>query len=157
MVSGPLSSTERGGVRYAVDEAASGAIESHLRRCDPLFVPPLRERIDVPSYAAKIRTHATTFEAWDGVALVGLVAAYLNRPEGSEGFVTSVSVEPAFQGSGIADTLMHNCIRRARERGFARIALEVHAANESALALYRRNGFGSTVASGGLLRMTLGL
>ena len=157
MVSGPQSSTERGGVRYAVDEAALGAIESHLRRCDSLFVPPLSERLDIASYAAKIRAHATTFEAWDGVALVGMVAAYLNRPESTEAYVTSVSVEPAFQGSGIADALMHNCIRRARDRGFARIALEVHAANESALVLYRRNGFESTDASGGLLTMTLSL
>jgi len=157
MASGPRSSPERGGVRYAVDEAARDTIAAHLRRCDKLFVPALSERIDVSGYAAKIRESATTFEAWDGVALVGLVAAYLNRPERSEGFVTSVSVEPAFQGAGVADSLMHNCIRRARELGFARIALEVHAANESALALYRRNGFVAADAEGELSRMTFSL
>jgi ribosomal protein S18 acetylase RimI-like enzyme len=157
MGSGPRSSAERTTVRYAVDEATRDAIEAHLRRADPLFVPPLSQRLDLPRYAAKLRERATSFEAWSGGELVGLVAAYLNRPEGGEGFVTSVSVESAFQGSGIADALMHNCTRRARDRGFERIALEVHASNESALALYRRNGFVSSGASGELLKMTLTL
>jgi ribosomal protein S18 acetylase RimI-like enzyme len=155
MASGPRSSAERTPVRYAVDEATREAIEAHLQRCEALFVPPLRERLDISIYASKIREHAATFEAWSGAELVGLVAAYLNRPEAAEGFVTSVSVEPAFQGSGIADALLHNCIGLARDRGFERIALEVHASNESALALYRRNGFGSAGASGELLKMTL--
>ena len=157
MGSGPRSSAEGAAVRYAIDEATREAIEAHLQRCDVLFVPPLRERLDIASYAAKIREHATTLEAWSGGELVGLVAAYLNRPEAAEGFVTSVSVEPAFQGSGIADALMHNCTRRARDRGFERIALEVHASNERALALYRRNGFVASGAEGGLSRMTLSL
>ena len=157
MVSGPRSSAERAAVRYAVDEAAQDAIESHLRRCDALFVPPLSQRLDVAVYSAKIRASATTFEAWDAAELVGLVAAYLNRPEAFEGFVTSVSVEPAFQGSGVADSLMHNCIGRARERGFARIALEVHEANVNAIALYRRNGFVASGAEGDLAMMTLTL
>jgi ribosomal protein S18 acetylase RimI-like enzyme len=126
-------------------------------RCDRLFVPRLSERLDVGGYANKIRELASTFEAWNHRELVGLVAAYLNRPETGEGFVTSVSVERAFQGSGVADALMHNCIGRARELGFGRIALEAHAANDSALALYRRHGFTASGGKGELTRMTLTL
>lgn len=157
MASGPPSSGEPAAVRYAVDAAGDAAIGAHLRRCDAFFVPRLSERLDVVLYAAKIREKAATFEAWSGEALVGLVAAYLNDPGGEEGFVTSVSVEVRFQGTGIADALMHNCIRLAKDRGFRRLGLEVHASNERAMALYRRHGFEASGTKGEFLRMTLGL
>jgi ribosomal-protein-alanine N-acetyltransferase len=157
MVSGPPSSGERATVRYTVDAATDAAIGAHLRRCDADFVPRLSERLDVVRYAAKIREKASTFEAWSGDELVGLVAAYLNDPAGEEGFVTSVSVEARFQGSGIGDALMHNCIRRAQDRGFGRIGLEVHASSKRAVALYRRHGFEASGTKGEFLKMTLSL
>ena len=157
MASGPPSSGEPAAVRYAVDAASDAAIEAHLRRCDADFVPRLSERLDIEGYAAKIRAKAATFEAWSGDDLVGLVAAYLNDPGGEEGFVTSVSVEARFQGTGIGDALMHNCIRLARDRGLRRIGLEVHASNARAVVLYRRHGFEASGTKGEFLRMTLGL
>lgn len=157
MASGPRSSGERAAVRYAVDVATEAAIGAHLRRCDADFVPRLTERLDVVHYAAKIRAKAATFEAWSGEDLVGLVAAYLNEPGGEEGFVTSVSVEARFQGSGIGDALVHNCIGLARDQGFKCIGLEVHASNKRAVALYRRHGFEASGTKGEFLRMTLSL
>lgn len=157
MASEPPSSGDAAAVRYAKDAASATAIEAHLQRCDTAFVPPLSERLDVAGYAAKIRANAVTLEAWSGGALVGLVAAYLNRPDAEEGFVTSVSVEARHRGSGIADALMHNCIRLARERGFRRIGLEVHAQADRAIALYRRHGFETSARQGELLRMTLSI
>lgn len=155
MASGPPFSGERAAVRYAVDAATDTAIGAHLQRCDALFVPRLSERCDVVRYAAKIRERASTFEAWSGDDLVGLVATYLNDPGGEQGFVTSVSVEERFQGSGIGDALMHHCICRAQEGGFGRIGLEVHVSNERAIALYRRHGFEASGTKGEFLRMTL--
>ena len=144
-------------MRYAVDAATVAAIGAHLRRCDADFVPRLSERLDVAQYAARIRAKAATFEAWSGDVLVGLVAAYLNDPGGEAGFVTSVSVEAQFQGTGIADALMHNCVRLAQERGFRRVELEVHDSNERAIALYRRHRFEVSGTKGEFLRMTLDL
>lgn len=154
MGSGPRSSGDPTGVLYAVDVATSTQIGTHLLRCDQHFVPRLSQRLDIAAYAAKLRKSAVTFEAWSGAALVGLVAAYLNDPQGEAGFVTSVSVEAGFQGEGIGDALMHNCIGRARERGFKRIGIEVGATNEKAIALYRRHGFEVNGANGDFLKMT---
>jgi ribosomal protein S18 acetylase RimI-like enzyme len=157
MASEPPSSGKPAVVTYAVDAATDAAIGEHLRRCDALFNPRLSERLDVAQYAAKIRAKAVTFEAWSGDELVGLLAAYLNEPRAMEGFVTNVSVEAGFQGSGIGDTLMHNCIRLARDRGFREIGLEVHTSNERAVALYRRHAFEVSGTRGEFLRMTLSL
>lgn len=154
MGSGPRSSPDCAGVRYAVGEATAADIGAHLLRCDRHFVPCLSGRVDIASYAAKLREAAVTFEAWNGAALVGLVAAYLNDPRREAGFVTSVSVEAGFQGEGVGDALMHNCVDRARALGFKRVGLEVWAANEKAIALYRRHGFGADGAMGEFLKMT---
>jgi ribosomal-protein-alanine N-acetyltransferase len=154
MGSGPRSSGDAAGVRYAVDEATVADIGAHLLRCDRHFVPRLSQRVDIAAYAAKLREAAVTFEAWDGATLVGLVAAYLNDPGGEAGFVTSVSVEAGFQGEGIGDALMHNCVDRARSRGFKRVGLEVGAANEKAIGLYRRHGFEAGGTTGEFLKMT---
>jgi ribosomal protein S18 acetylase RimI-like enzyme len=157
MGSGPRSCADDAGVRYGADAATREQLEDHLRRCDARFIPPLGGRVDIAAYAAKIRQAAVTFEAWRGERLVGLVAAYLNDPAGGTGFVTSVSVEPEFAGRGIGEELMHNCLRRARERGFGRLVLEVGTANDRAIALYRRLGFEEAGARDEFLRMTIEL
>lgn len=155
MVSEPRSSCDWVGVRLEVTAATRADIAAHLLRCDSRFIPRLSSRLDIADYAGKIHGKAVTFEAWNADDLVGLVAAYLNDPVGEDGYVTSVSVERAFQGSGLASTLMQTCIHYARERGFTRIGLEVGAANRRAVELYRRLGFETSGQSSGLLRMTL--
>ena len=95
--------------------------------------------MELPPYAEKIQRHATTFEAWSGVELVGLVAAYLNRLEG--GYITNVSVCSAHMGKGVARRLMIMCIAYARERGVVELDLEVLPANKSAINLYQTLDF----------------
>ena len=99
MDSGSQYSSDGNPVRYAVANASREELSAHLVRCDPHFVPRLSERLDIVSYAQKIHEKAVTFEAWNGGSLVGLVAAYMNDPDGREAYVTNVSVEVAFQGS----------------------------------------------------------
>ncbi len=140
-------------LREAVDTATFDDIVAHLLRCDAGFQPRLSERVRIQDYAAQIRARAVTFEAWSGATLVGLVAAYLNDPNGKEGFVTNVSVDPENRGLGIGDALMRRFIQQARRLGFKRLRLEVGIDNGKAIALYRRHGFGDETANGGVLAM----
>ncbi|MBK8305244.1 MAG: GNAT family N-acetyltransferase [Chloracidobacterium sp.] len=55
--------------------------------------------------------------------------------------LTKMAVAPEFQGMGIANHLMQNCIARAEAVGTKLIFLESHRSLQPALALYRKFGF----------------
>jgi ribosomal-protein-alanine N-acetyltransferase len=59
----------------------------------------------------------------------------------NEGHVTTVAVDPAWQGRGIATQLMSALCHHARTRKTSALTLEVRVSNERAIALYRRFGF----------------
>lgn len=129
------------------------AIARHLRACDAHFLPPLSTRVDIDAYAAKLAARALCFDAWDGEALAGLVAAYDSRNHNhtdpgapATAFITNVSVLPGQHGQGTARRLMQQCLATLSARGCALVTLEVDARNEVAQRLYRRFGF---VAAGG--------
>lgn len=135
----------------------SGVIElaAHLARCDDAFIPPLAQRVDIDAYARKLVDNATRFEAWHGMELVGLVAAYCNDPQRRAAFITSVSVQPSWQRRGLAARLMTDCLDHVRRHGFDRIELEVDHRNLAAAALYGKYGFATIRTSGASLIMTL--
>lgn len=120
--------------------ATQDEILQHLVACEHLFVPPLTQRVDLETYARKIRNHALTVEAWELGKLAGLVAAYFN--EGARScYVTSVSVLPSRAGSGVATRLMQELVACAVERGAHRMVLEVAKGAAAARRLYERQGF----------------
>ena len=123
------------------NRAEVAQVAAHLAGCDAQFIPPLSARVDLGAYAERIVRHAERFEAWSGQQLTGLVAAYCNDEQRRRAFITSVSVLPAWQGHGIAARLLSECVQFARSAGFESIELEVHAANDAALGLYRKHGF----------------
>jgi len=100
-----------------------------------------KERL-VPELAA--RPQAYSILAFDGDAPVGLV----NCIEGFSTFkckplvnVHDVAVLPSHRGRGIAETMLAEAERLARERGAVKMTLEVLSGNVSALKLYRRVGY----------------
>lgn len=142
--------------------ASADAIARHLRACDAGFVPPLSSRVRLDTYAAKLAARALCFEAWDGEALAGLVAAYADRGDPTTGqpasaFITNVSVLPSHRGDGTAARLMQACLAALATRGCTTVDLEVDERNEPAQRLYRRCGFVVTGATGTALRMQLDL
>lgn len=58
-----------------------------------------------------------------------------------EGHVTTVAVDPAWQGRRIAHRLLLAISRHAVARGTRAMTLEVRVSNERAIALYRRFGY----------------
>jgi len=55
--------------------------------------------------------------------------------------LTKMAVAPEFQGMGIANHLMQNCIAYAETNGTQLVFLESHRSLQPALALYRKFGF----------------
>ena len=91
------------------------------------------------------RPHAFSVLAFVGDAPAGLVNCF-------EGFSTfaaqplvnvhDVTVEPAFRGRGIAQGMLREVERMARERGCCKLTLEVLQGNTTAINLYQKIGFG---------------
>ena len=142
-------------IDFEADSATPTQIAEHLERCDDAFVPPLSTRTGIDDYARKIGRQAVRFEAWVDRTLVGLVAAYFNDEDRRVVFITDVSVEAAFQRTGIASELIRRCIERATNEGFDAIELEVDRANAPAIGLYSRLGFVASDMPGDSIRMRL--
>ena len=78
--------------------------------------------------------------AREGDVVVGhLQLAEAEAPDELE--VKNMAVQESHQGRGIGRALMEAAIARARERGCARVQLDVNERNETALSLYRSLGF----------------
>jgi ribosomal-protein-alanine N-acetyltransferase len=60
---------------------------------------------------------------------------------GDEGHITTVAVDPEFQGQGLATRLVLALCHHASERRIPALTLEVRVSNERATLLYRRFGF----------------
>jgi ribosomal protein S18 acetylase RimI-like enzyme len=121
--------------------ASADEIFFHLQLCNESFVPPLDQKVNLAEYARKIFEKSITFEAWHDHKLVGLIAAYFNDVAKQDGYITSVSVIPAYKGKGIASALMKRCIEFARQQHFRHITLEVHEKNDQAIQLYKKFNF----------------
>ncbi|OHD09166.1 MAG: hypothetical protein A3E77_15625 [Sphingopyxis sp. RIFCSPHIGHO2_12_FULL_65_19] len=73
---------------------------------------------------------------------------YVNVREGSDdvlgeacGYIALLAVEREHEGKGVAQSLVKQAERWAKEMGFSRLALDVFASNEHALKFYERAGF----------------
>ncbi len=96
----------------------------------------------VPELAARAQAYSVL--AWDGAAPVGLV----NCIEGFSTFackplvnVHDVAVLASHRGRGIAERMLTEAERIARERGAVKLTLEVLSGNRGAIRLYERIGF----------------
>lgn len=143
-------------LEYATSRASERQVFDHLVRCDGRYNPPLSQRVDIAEYARKLRTRAETLEAWHDGELVGVVAIYIDGAS-AKAFVSSVSVDDAFAGRGIASRLVGDAIALARSRGTGAISLEVSPQSSRAIQLYEKYGFRATNDSPDTLHMQLSL
>jgi len=128
-------------VTFSRNRSTHSDIMGHLFECDSSFHPTLSHRVSIPDYSLKLATQADRFEAWADKKLAGLVAAYVNDPEGSISFISSVSVLNSWRRQGIAETLLNMCVNFVQKQNFEQIKLHVSSDNSGAVHLYQRSGF----------------
>ena len=58
-----------------------------------------------------------------------------------EGYVANVAVSPEYRRRGVADMLIDELLRRAKEHELSFVTLEVRQSNAPARALYAKHGF----------------
>ncbi len=58
-----------------------------------------------------------------------------------EAHITTLAIEPSYQGQKLGLLLLTHLLECSRRRGLTRATLEVRASNQTALALYRKFGF----------------
>lgn len=72
----------------------------------------------------------------------GAVIGYIVAMHGvDEMHLLNITITPAWQGQGHGSVLLAALADKARERGLARVLLEVRAGNTRARALYARHGY----------------
>jgi GNAT superfamily N-acetyltransferase len=139
-------------VTFRQGAATATDIETHLRICSGDFLPPLESRVDLPAYAAKLRSAATTYEAWHERDLVGLIAIYRNDAS-RVAFITSVSTTAPFRRSGLARELLTQALVHLDRDGYGPVELEVDSRSDAARNLYRSLDFIEVEETGDTVRM----
>ena len=117
-------------------EAANWRDLNTLRRleqvCFPKDVWPLWDLIGVLTLPSVLRLKAMV----DG-EMVGFIAADIRRSE-NIAWIATIGVLPEFRGQGIGSSLLAACEAQATT---ARMRLNVRTSNETAIRLYRREGY----------------
>jgi ribosomal protein S18 acetylase RimI-like enzyme len=144
-------------IKYKSKVATLSEIFAHLKDCDSNFTPPLSQRVDIEKYAQKIFERSVTFEAWGGVLLIGLLAAYFDPKPTRAVFITNVSVLKRFMGVGIASELLCNCIKYASQKEFSEIRLYVNKDSGRVIHFYTKYGFAVCGMENDFLEMSLRL
>lgn len=70
-----------------------------------------------------------------------LVGSVMGGYEGHRGWVNYLAVLPALQGAGYGRQIMHCIEKKLRQRGCAKINLQVRSANQAVIDFYHRLGY----------------
>ena len=70
-----------------------------------------------------------------------LIGSVMCGYEGHRGWVNYLAIKPALQGSGYGRQLMECLEKKLRQRGCAKINLQVRSSNRVAIDFYRRLGY----------------
>jgi 2-polyprenyl-3-methyl-5-hydroxy-6-metoxy-1,4-benzoquinol methylase len=149
--------TDSNSIEYKINTATADQITYHLEFCKSNFKPALNETKDIEKFSRKIHKNAITFEAWEGNALIGLVAGYFNNIKERLGYITNVSVYNEYAGKGVASELMKRCIDHAKKLEFVVIDTEIPVSNTNALSLCEKFNFIKDGQDGDFFKMKLQL
>jgi GNAT superfamily N-acetyltransferase len=129
-----------------INKSTLKQIYNHLEECKSIFIPELNTYVDLDKYSKKIHSKSTRFERFEGDKLIGLIAAYSND-ETKKSYITSVSIEEKYQGTGLAFPLLQDCLNYYKDRNYKSINLEVYKTNKRAINFYTKNGFKTSITN----------
>jgi len=109
-----------------------GAIRELERICFPLDAWPLLDMVGV-LVMPSIERH----KAMLGDELIGFVAGDVKRYNHT-GWIATICVHPDYRGRGVGRRLLHAC---EAGMGMPRVKLAVREANQTAIEMYKRNGY----------------
>ena len=112
-----------------------GAVVALWERCN-LTRPWNNPRKDI---ARKLKAGPELFLV--GLIEDGIVASAMGGYDGHRGWVNYLAVDPLFQRQGLGAQIMVEIERRLRERGCAKINLQIRRSNEAAIGFYRALGY----------------
>ncbi|WP_051247672.1 GNAT family N-acetyltransferase [Inquilinus limosus] len=129
------------GLRWAPPTEATMRSQ-HDAVCRAMAPVPGASIPDFESFAARARAmpdqHGLILRGDD---VVGFLRVHPPKAAGGEGDVALIGRHPDHRGGGLGDILVAESLRRLHAAGAGSAALTVAAANDAALALYRRHGF----------------
>lgn len=111
------------------DAAALAALEAACF-AHPWTREGLEEEADNPAACFRVAERSGQIVGYAGMHIAG-----------DEGFVANVAVDPASRRCGAATALLKDLLQYGREKGLARLTLEVRPSNRAAVALYEKLGF----------------
>lgn len=140
-------------IRLSRDDEDRRFAESLNTRLTDVIRAPAHSPSDVRSFQEAFTAAAWSIESGKSATFLavdkaGLRVGYINVREGTDdvlgepcGYIALLAIKEEYEGRGIANLLMKRAERWAKEMGFDRVALDVFASNDRALAFYKRAGF----------------
>ena len=127
----------------------SAVVKAPVPRCRPMHEGDVRAVMDIERRAYQFHWTEGIFRdclrvgygCWV-MELEGQVAGYgIMSLVVGEAHLLNICVAPEWQNQGYGRQLLEHFLELARERGAARMFLEVRLSNQAALGLYRARGF----------------
>ncbi len=132
---GQIRKAQRPPVEITVDLLSRKHLKSVQRIDTMVYKKPWSMALLQQEMTLEDRTHIVALDRGRVVGHAGLLTAV------DEGHITTVAVDPAAQGRGIATGLLLALINRAHGLDVTALTLEVRVSNTKAQDLYRRFGF----------------
>lgn len=100
------------------------------------------DRMSRRSYAAALHNPRAILLVSGALNQLQAAAAVFFRADSQTARLYTIAVSPQARGHGIGAAMLAACETAARKRGATALRLEVSVRNKSALALYRKSGYG---------------
>lgn len=117
-------------------------IVEFIQDMDNFFNPPIGKQIFLDDYVKKVKNQGYILGNLSNEKNInGLIGFYANDQVNQKAFISYLSVNPKYQGKGLAKKLIRQVLRACREKNMKICQVTTWSENQNALSLYRQLGF----------------